>query len=198
MNLPKPTAALAALLLSFVGPALADSRDDALQAIGKCAGIAEDKARLACYDALSGRVKDALATPPSSLDREPTKDEQESWFGFDIGGLFGGGSAKPATPAEFGSERTAAVQEKREEVKAREEITSITAKLTDVAFTPFGKFIVFLDNGQVWRQLPADSDKAHFRSTPSDNEVTISRGVLGSYNLQINDSEHIYKVSRVK
>ncbi|HEY8698381.1 MAG TPA: hypothetical protein VIM02_12250 [Rhizomicrobium sp.] len=198
MNLPRSTAALAALLLSFVGPALADSRDEALQAIGKCAGIAEDKARLACYDALSGRVKDALATPPSSLDREPTKDEQESWFGFDIGGLFGGGSAKPATPAEFGSERTAAVQEKREEVKAREEITSITAKLTDVAFTPFGKFIAFLDNGQVWRQLPADSDKAHFRSTPSDNEVTISRGVLGSYNLQINDSEHIYKVSRVK
>lgn len=198
MNLPKPTAALAALLLSFAGPALADSRDDTLQAIGKCAGVAEDKARLVCYDALSGRVKDALATPPSSLNREPTKDEQESWFGFDIGGLFGGGSAKPATPAEFGSERTAAVQEKREEVKAREEITSITTKLTDVAFTPFGKFIVFLDNGQVWRQLPADSDKAHFRSTPSDNEVTISRGALGSYNLQINDSEHIYKVSRVK
>lgn len=198
MNLPKPTAALAALLLFFVGPALADSRDEALQAIGKCAGVADDKARLACYDALSGRVKDALATPPSSLDREPTKDEQESWFGFDIGGLFGGGSAKPATPAEFGNERTAAVQEKREEAKAREEITSITAKLTDVAFTPFGKFIVFLDNGQVWRQLPADSDKAHFRSTPSDNEVTISRGALGSYNLQINDSEHIYKVTRVK
>src|ERR1043166_10033257 len=78
MNLTKPMAAFAALLWSFVAPALADSRDEALQAIGKCAGIAEDKARLACYDALSGRVKDALATPPKSLDHEPTRSEEHT------------------------------------------------------------------------------------------------------------------------
>ena len=178
--------------------ALADSRDDALEAIGKCAGLAEDKARLACYDGLSGRIKDALATPPSSLGHEPSKEEQESWFGFDIGGLFGGGSTKATTPEEFGGERTAAVQEKREEAKSREEITSITAGVTDVAFTPFGKFIVILDNGQVWRQSPGDPEKARFKSDPKDNQVTIFRGAIGSYDLEINDSDKIFKVTRVK
>jgi hypothetical protein len=55
---------------------------------------------------------------------------------------------------------------------------------------------VFLEGGQVWRQLEADSGRANFRR--SGNTVTISRGLIGSYNMQINGSNAVFKVKRVK
>jgi hypothetical protein len=194
MNSRRIASVFGLVLVLLGGRASAASRDDVLQALGRCAAIAENNARLACYDALAPRIKDALATPPASLAHEPTKEEQESWFGFDIGSLFGGGSAEPTTAEQFGKERTVEAQATRE----REEIDSISAGVTEAAFTPVGQFIVFLDNGQVWRQLQGDSDRAHFRSNTKENKVTISRGALGSYNLAINGSDRIFKVTRVK
>jgi hypothetical protein len=173
--------------------AFADMREDTLEAFGRCAAVADNTARLACYDRLAPRVKDALARPPATLDRTPTKQEQESWFGFNLDDLFGGGS-NATTPEAFGKERTPKVQAARE----HEEIESISSQLSEVSFTPFGQFIIFLANGQVWKQLQGDSARAHFRSKPTDNTVTISRGFLGSYNLSLNGSAEVFKVTRVK
>ena len=189
-----------AALVAFVCPLLwngntwAGPRDDVLEAMGRCASIADDRARLACYDAAAPRLKNALATPPATLNHEPTKEEQQSWFGFNIGDLFGGGSSQPTTPEQFGKERTAQAQATRE----REEIDSITAGVTDVAYNPFGHFVVFLDNGQIWKQLQGDADRAHFPRNPKSSKVTISRGAIGSYNLSIDDSNKIFKVTRIK
>ena len=199
-----------AVLLAFSGPAAAQAGGDALlRALSGCAGVADGPARLACYDRLAPQVKAALAAPAPAVaatpaapaqpaavaaKQAPAKEEQESWFGFDMGDLFGSSPKTQTTPAEFGSEQTAAAQK-----KARtQEIDSITAGLTDYAMTPFGKFVVFLDNGQIWRQIQGDSDVAHFRRNAKDNKVEISRGLLGSYNLQIVGSERTYKVERVK
>jgi hypothetical protein len=57
---------------------------------------------------------------------------------------------------------------------------------------------VFLANGQVWRQLQGDADRARFRTNPKDNTVTISRGAFGSYSLTLNGSDKVFKVTRVK
>jgi hypothetical protein len=199
MNLRVTAGALAAALAFIPGQSFAGPRDDVLEAMGKCAALADGKARLACYDAVAPRLKDALATPPPSLGRTPTAEEQKSWFGFDISGLFGGGSTEPTKPEEFGKERTVEAQQAREQAQATGQvIDSITANVTDVAFTPFGQFIVFLDNGQVWRQLQGDSDRAHFKSSARENRVTVSKGFIGSYNMTINDSDKLYKVTRVK
>ena len=42
-----------------------------------------------------------------------------------------------------------------------------------------------------------DSERAIFHKGGGDT-VSISRGLLGSYNLQINDSNKVFKVKRVK
>jgi hypothetical protein len=181
------------LLLVTCDVAMAGMRDDVLEAMARCAAVADGQARLACYDAAAPRLKDALATPPASLGRPPTAQEQQSWFGFDVGDLFGGGSSA-TTSGEFGKERTPEVQATRE----REEIDSISAHVSDVAFTPFGQFIVFLANGQIWRQVQGDADRARFSSPLKENTVTISRGAFGSYSLTVNDSNHVFKVTRVK
>lgn len=192
---------LRAFALSVVAlplPALcAPATQDVLEAMGHCAGVADDHARLACYDALAPRLRDALAAPPAALpgNRVPTADEQRSWFGFDLGSLFGSAPAQQTTPAQFGANTLPETHAKEEQASAK--VDSITAGVSDVAYTPFGKFIVFLDNGEVWRQIEGDSDHAIFPKARK-TDVTIRRGFIGSYNLTIGDSDRMYKVTRVK
>ncbi len=193
------------LLALASAPVFAGTRDDVLEAMGKCAALTDDKARLSCYDAVAPRLRDALNTPPAALDHTPTEDEQKSWFGFNIGDIFGSSTApaKQTTPQQFGADKIPAPPPPAVSATAStattaapaepQEIDSITAGVTEYSFNPFGKFIVFLDNGQVWKET--DSDPAHFRSGDS---VTIERGLLGSYNLHINDSSKVFKVTRVK
>jgi len=191
-------AAASLLLFAIAGiaPAFAQPQQDVLEAVGRCAGIADAQARLACYDKIAPRVKDAIAAPPPSLDRPPTAEEQSSWFGFDIANLFGAAPAQQTTPAEFGSNTLPTTREK--EAAVEPELDSITANLADYSYNSSGRFIVFLDNGQVWRQIEGDVDRATFRKAPKDNKISISRGFIGSYNLSINGSARQYKVTRVK
>ncbi|HEY5046723.1 MAG TPA: hypothetical protein VII49_01720 [Rhizomicrobium sp.] len=187
-----------AVALLCATTAFAAAPEDVLEAVGKCAAVADDKARLACYDAAAPHVKQALATPPAELlgHREPTAQEQKSWFGFDLSGLFGASPSQQTTPEQFGADQLPETHAKED--KAALEVDSIAAGVTDYAYTPFGKFIVFLDNGQVWRQSEGDADHARFEKIAKENKVTISRGLLGSYNLKINDSDKLFKVDRVK
>ena len=183
-------------LIAFSSAALAASRDDTLGAVAKCATIVDDKLRLGCYDSLAPRVRDALGTPPDKLAGNPSADEQKSWFGFDIAGLFGGNDkATQATPQKFGQESVQ--NDAPAAAPEMQEIDSITAGVTDYSFRD-NKFTVFLDNGQIWQQLSGDSNVARFRNNPKDNSITISRGFLKSYNLKVNDDNSYYKVKRLK
>lgn len=178
-------------------PAFANAgpRDALLQALGQCAAIAGAPERLACYDRLTPQFQPSPQTaeaPPAP----PTKEQKESWFGLD--NLFGGGEDKPqSTPQQFGEERVEKPPQKIEEAKI-EEIESITAKLSDYAKNSYGKFIVFLDNGQVWAQISADTGKAHFAKDAKDNTVTIERAFMGSYSMTISDNSKLFKVKRLK
>lgn len=203
MNLRTMAVTTAGLLAVFSTTALAAPRDDVLAAMGKCAALTDDKARLDCYDSVAPRLRDALNAPPETISHPPTKEEQQSWFGFNLGSLFGTSPAQQTTPQQFGSDQVPAPAAPAagaapDSAPMPEQIESITAKLTEYSFNPFGKFIIFLDNGQVWRQLQGDSGKAHFDQPAESNTVTIERGGIGSYNLLINHSNKVYKVTRVK
>jgi hypothetical protein len=192
--------AVAVTTLGFLailsGAVHADPREDLLQAINKCAAITDDKARLGCYDAIAPHLHDVVNVPPPVMTTPPTKEEEKSWFGFNLGNLFGSSAPAQTTPQQFGQETTAPVQQKVE--SAEQEVNSIAAKVTEYSFTLDKKFIVFLDNGQVWRQQQGDTGEAHFHRAATDNTVTIERGVFGSYDLMINDGNASFKVMRVK
>jgi hypothetical protein len=200
MDLRK-VAAAAALMLAAVAPALADPRDDALAAVAKCTSLTDDRARLACFDAAVPDVKAALAAPAPQVAETP-KQEEESWFG--LPSIFGGGGRPPqTTPQQFGNEYLPPPPPPKPEPgqpappPPPEAIDSITAGVSDYAFNPYGRFTVFLDNGQIWQQLPGDTDQAHFKKGGA-NKVTISRGAFGSYGLQVNDLNESFKVKRLK
>jgi hypothetical protein len=179
------------VLTVFSGAVYADPREDMLEAMGKCAAVADDKARLGCYDAVAPRLRDVLNTPSATLAGPPTKEEEKSWFGFDFGNLFGGASGPQTTPQQFGAPTPPPDL-------ASSQLDSITAKVTNVSFTLDAKFIVFLDNGQIWQQIQGETGVARFNRPVDSNTVTVTRGILGSFNLFINDSGRGFKVQRLK
>ena len=159
----------------------------------------------ACYDALAPQVKEALTAPPAAVASAqpagpPTEEQQKSWFGFDVGGLFGTAPAQQTTPQQFGSDKLPAPPPPPPGTRRPAPPGSTASRPASriMRLNPFGKFIVFLDNGQVWKQEEGDADRAQFRKNPKDNKITISRGFIGSYNMTLNDSEKVFKVTRVK
>jgi hypothetical protein len=203
MNVRLFAAASFAVLLSTPCFAQSDAREDALSAVAKCASLTDDHARLACYDAAVPKVKDALAAPAAPAPQvAQTQEQQESWFG--LPDIFGGnGKAPQTTPQQFGNESlpTPPPPPPKPGEPAPPPpppiIDSISATVTDWAIHPDRRFVVFLDNGQIWQQIPGDTSVAHFLKK-GPNAVVIARGVFGSYNLKLNDTGMAFKVIRIK
>ena len=151
---------------------------------------------MTCYDGLAPQLKAAQAEPPPAA----TADNR-AWY--DPGRIFGASPSAQTTPEQFGGENLAepapAPSKPGEPPPPPrpEALDSISAKVTDYAFNPFGRVIVFLDNGQVWRQIDGDTDHVRFKKGV-ENMVEISRGAIGSYVLTVNDAGVGVKVRRVK
>jgi hypothetical protein len=169
------------VVLTIAGPARADVTRDALIEIAKCADISDASERLKCFDAAVPRAKSALTAP---AQQEPQKRGLLEWFGF-------GRTQQPVTKAEdFGKPVPAPA--------SGEEIAGVTAAVVEFARTPRGKSVFILDNGQVWRQLDADSTVVLDPAPGTTMKVTIEQGALGSYNLTIEGRKALIKVSRLK
>jgi hypothetical protein len=63
-----------------------------------------------------------------------------------------------------------------------------------------GSFTATLSNGQIWRQLSGDTGHVPWEKSPQlvIYNVTIERGLLGSYNLRVQGKPGFYKVVRVQ
>lgn len=190
MNFRKWTL-LAAVILVPAG-AGADPRDDLIEGMAKCAVVAGNAARLACYDALTPQLKAAQSAPP---------EDNRAWY--DPGRIFGTSPAQQTTPQQFGAEALApppAPPPKPGEPAPPappQPLDSISAKVSDYAYNPYGRAVVFLDNGQIWQQIQGETDRPHFKKGEV-NTVVISRGALGSYNMVVNDAGAAIKVHRIK
>ena len=74
----------------------------------------------------------------------------------------------------------------------------VRARMTAYSFDRFGMFTVTLDNGQVWRQIPADTSVAHWSKPAASYVAVVRNGALGSFNLTIEGEGASYKALRVK
>lgn len=122
-------------------------------------------------------------------------------------GLFGGGKkeaevataqsapAAPLTPeASFGANRLPKTESAADKPKS---VSSIRSAITDYAYTPFDRIIVFLENGQVWRQIDGDSKKLRLRKGETYT-AEIDKGAFGSFNLAVDGIDGMVKVTRIK
>ncbi len=153
----------------------APARADQLQSFLKCAEITDDLRRLICFDA-AAKNTDEIAAPPVK-EATPSREQQV---------------------ADFGKSqlRSSPVKEVKEKEKQREEkeLGEIRLKVVKSAYTASKKFVVYLENGQIWKQ----KDNGHIRLPKGEFEVVIKKGVFGSFNMIVPTRKTLIKVKRVK
>ena len=159
---------LAAALLGGASPAVLAAGDPR-----SCVTIADDAARLACYDRAMGRTaapKPAPVTPVAPAAAAAATSA----------------AAAPAAPVkkdpvgEFGlSEQAKQAKDPAKAAEAAAAPDSITGRVMSVRWRKYGEFVVTLDNAQVWAQIePMPSAVVRVGDT-----VTIKKALFGSYTL---------------
>lgn len=133
-----------------------------------------------------GRV--SAPAPVAQAPQGGTWYDPTSWFGKDNPQI------TSTNPADFGAE---ALPQQRTASAEPAQLEELRANVTAVAYNPRGRFTVTLDNGQIWKQLDGDTGTARLKKKGGDI-VTISRGVLGSYNLVVDGRSALFKVKRVQ
>jgi hypothetical protein len=163
----------------------------------RCAAVDDNRARLACYDAANPPQHPARAAilPPVPANKDDV--DHRAWY--DPGRIFGTSPAVGTRPEQFGADsikRPANAADANAAPQAKP-IDHITARVSDYTIDGYGRFVVVLDNGQVWKQSPGDGGHARFRKN-RPNTVAISRGLLGYYGLVLNDDVASFTVVRIK
>jgi hypothetical protein len=155
-------------------------------AVQRCAGIADDRARLACYDSLFGRPAAPEPAVASSVAEAPAAGAAAATAAV-------APAAAPSNPAaDFGLSEAA--KRAREPEQSREQFPdSVTGTIAKIGRKPAGEFVVTLENGQVWTQLQVD---VRARVAVGDT-VTIKKAALGSYML-VTASRYATRVRRVR
>lgn len=156
---------------------------DPLAGVLACRELTDAAARLACFD----RETAALARAPASapIAAAPVTPPATA--------------ATPTAPLltpeqKFGlSSSTIEAKEAAAGAKAPKEM-KLQGRITALALAGDGRTLFTLDNSQVWRQLEADGTDVMAKL---GDVVTISRGLLGSYWLQIKTGRGC-KVTRLR
>ena len=181
----------------------AKAADPDLDAIAACASIPASSERLACFDKAIAAIEDAAdalaaGDAPTSSELASAQARAGDDAGSDDTG--GDGAVDDRTAAasavatglpesDFGKERVP--------VKRPESDPELRAVAVSISRNRRGKYIVVLENGQIWRQISSDTNDLPMRATDG-SEVIIKKRALGSYALRIPSAKRSILVSRLK
>lgn len=131
-----------------------------------CAQVRDDTDRLACYDAAFGKpARPATATSAGDSPRPPA-------------------ATPPSAPPAAGRPTAAPTAAKPERAVAKSDAPVQTTATFTAAVTAFsrlnnGRFVVTLENGQVWQQIEPDA----VAEVAVGDKVTLRPAMLGSWML---------------
>lgn len=177
MSRPSRLAAIAALTaVAFAAPKLALANDDAtkaraaaFQGVLDCRGVAEDAARLACYDAAAARMTEAESRGEIVvIDRAQAQTAHREAFGLHLPSL---------------NFVTRAL--------APEEVDAVEGVVRALRVDRNGFWTFTLEDGAVWRQIAGEL----YHPPKVGSKVVIRRGVLQSYKMNV-DRQPSIKVHR--
>jgi|GEM_PF-746177 len=160
----------------------------ALATWNECGALENDNDRLSCFDKVLANANAAVvenaavdASPPVLAATETAEEDKEN-FGLSE---LQRAEKEDATPDPV-------VREKLK--KERENKKTLRAKVVQRYQTLRGKFVLVLDNGQIWEE----TDNSNLRLPKRDLEVIIKRGFLGNYKLKVVDHVGSASVKRVQ
>lgn len=208
-----------ALAMTLGTPAMAAPLDS----VFACAETDDAEARLACYDAAVGSLREANASGElMTVTRSEVEAVERDAFGFNLPtlprlrGLFGGGdeSSDAANPPKQNAltapvvkpdSRTKPVLEAEApqapsapklEFKEVDEI--VQGLRSTKEFGGSRRIRFYLDNGQVWDQRDTLRIRIPKERKGRKNTVEIRKAALGSYLLRVNGEGAAIRVNRVR
>lgn len=169
-------AAGAVLITALSGAGAAQAQQSLTDKLYACIGMTDAQARLACYDAAVGELKQAQSTGDVAVvSRADVQKAEKDQFGF----------SSPPQAAIIAGVNPAADEP---------ELDNVKVTITGAAKRADGKFRFTLDNGQVWDQ----TDTVRVRMLPDAPFAgEIRKGALGSFFLKPADKTAV-RVKRVK
>ena len=166
MSLISGLAALAAASTLSAQATPPQERPETLARLMACRGIAENNARLACFDTAAGALDTAERQGDLVvIDRAGVAETRRQLFGFEM----------PSLPRLFGPEGAV-------------ELESIDSTLASASSVGEGRWVFRLADGSEWRQI--DSERVRFRNSPGQ-PVRVRKGALNSFLLTIDGSRAV-------
>ena len=166
MSLISGLAALAAASTLSTQAVPPQDRPETLERLMACRGIADNTARLACFDTAAGALDTAQRQGDLVvIDRAGVAETRRQLFGFEM----------PSLPRLFGPEGAV-------------EIESIESTLQSASLVGEGRWVFRLADGSVWRQI--DSERVRFQNRPGQT-VRVRKASLGSFMLTVDDSRAV-------
>jgi hypothetical protein len=136
------------------------SSAELFDALAACKRVAAPSERLACYDAASARIAEAVDRKDVVvLDRAEIRRTRRSLFGMSL----------PRVPLFRG--------------EGGEETDELTAKIASASSIGMGKWQFRLEDGAVWQTTEG---KPGLRDPKAGQEVVIKKGTLGNYFIRFN------------
>ena len=172
--------------------------------LGQCATLTDDSQRLACFDQLAASLTPAAtiaaAPTPAAAAAAPVAAASvvatASTAAQSPTAAIAAVAPEPVVPAATASVQAAAAPSASERFGLEqkqapaEQLEQIRATVLQRNKDPYGKWVITLDNGQVWKQ----NESTSFRF-PSE-QVTIERGLLGAFYLRAEGQNKRLKVKR--
>jgi hypothetical protein len=218
MNLRHTVALIFVLAGSSVlsAPALADARQDVLSASQRCSGIADDRAWLDCYYGAAQPMRARLGLPAAPAGQirlvPPAMGAPAMSYMPPQPPLYGVPAAPaypvPAYGVPAGAPRVASagpppMPRRRNTgffsgIFGNSKPVVANIRMASYDKNRNGKFTVTLADGEVWEQDVGDESYEAWRAPPARLVVNVYDGALGSYNMEVSDDSHLYKVHRIK
>jgi hypothetical protein len=181
----------------------------------ECRSVADDAARLACYDAAMAAFADAGPEQLVVVDMDRIEAVERDGFGLampslpDLSAIFSAGNqlglegapagdgAARAQSAEPGEATPAAEARPQVRVVERSEdgqIDKIELFIADIERRGYDGARLEMTNGQIW-VVPNDADRLLRRGDPGD-VAEIRRGAMGSFLMRLNGQGQAYRTRR--
>ncbi len=165
--------------------------DTAIQDVLACQALVHGVERLSCFDAAIPAL--SAAFPRSALSAE---EIAQAKIRSEIQQKAAAESVFGKTLEDQSKDEVSSAQINENAVATIDELKEIASMVKTVEFTPLKKAIVYLDNGQIWRQLDSDTYKIRAKSSLG-KEAIIKKKLMGSHMMSIGGGRLI-RVTRIK
>lgn len=155
-----------------------------------CATLEDDRARLACYDALFREAPKTTTSAPAGAGGTPAPEPASprarpaAAAAAPAAAPAAAAAAAAAPEAEFGL--SGQQRQERAEAAGARTVDQVSAKIVAIEPSRVGKPAIALDNGQRWRQIEATSRPVF----EVGETVVIRRASFGSFLAVVPDSGH--------